>query len=284
LLDDLVRDLLAQARASGIDAHIAQASFALAGLDTDAEEQAAAACFRAAGWATELRTMNDAIAVLLAGTSEGWGIAAIGGFGINAVGVSADGRRAGYQALGELTGDWGGGSSIGVAALGAAIRGWDRRGPHTVLERRIPELLQAESVALLAEDVFHGRLPQSALLGLTPLVLAEARLGDAVSMSIVDRMAAETADMIAGIVTRLDFEQVEVEIALGGGVLQADDPLLMQGLRTRVKTFAPLAVVRILDVPPVTGAALDALRHLGYGRETEQRDAEQRLRAAMSLG
>jgi hypothetical protein len=56
----------------------------------------------------------------------------------------------------------------------------------------------------------------------------------------------------------------------------------MPGLRTRVKEFAPLTVERILDVPPVTGAALDALRHLGHGSDMERRNAEQRLRAAMS--
>ena len=65
----------------------------------------------------------------------GWGVGVVVGQGINAVGVAPDGRRARFAALGAISGDRGGGSGLGMDALGAAVRAQDGRGPRTVLER-----------------------------------------------------------------------------------------------------------------------------------------------------
>ena len=65
-------------------------------------------------------------------------MALICGQGINAVGVAPDGRVARFAAVGTLSGDWGGATSLGEAGLGAAIRARDGRGPRTALERTVP--------------------------------------------------------------------------------------------------------------------------------------------------
>ena len=62
---------------------------------------------------------------------------------------------------------------------------------------------------------------------------------------------------------------------LGGGLLTARDPLLTGEIEARLAREAPGAVVRIIDVPPVAGAALLGLDQAGAGP-----DAQQRLRAA----
>jgi hypothetical protein len=49
---------------------------------------------------------------------------------------------------------------------------------------------------------------------------------------------------------------------LGGGVLEARNPLLTDAITRRLAERAPTAVVRIVDAPPVTGAALLGLDHL----------------------
>ena len=79
-----------------------------------------ARCERARGAAAgPARTIvgNDTFAVLRAGTDGGWGVAVVCGAGINCVGVAPDGRQARFPALGAITGDWGGGYDVGLAAV-----------------------------------------------------------------------------------------------------------------------------------------------------------------------
>src|SRR6478735_7838014 len=91
------------------------------------------------GWAARLRVGNDTFAVLRAGTESGWGVAITCGAGINCVGVGPDGRHVRFPALGEISGDWGGGYDVGLAGISAAARSEDGRGPATALERLVPE-------------------------------------------------------------------------------------------------------------------------------------------------
>ena len=49
-----------------------------------------------------------------------------------------DGGQVRFPALGLITGDWGGGYDVGLAAVSAAARSEDGRGPRTSLERAIP--------------------------------------------------------------------------------------------------------------------------------------------------
>ena len=53
------------------------------------------------------------------------------------------------------------------------------------------------------------------------------------------------------------------EVVLGGGVLRARDPLLTALLEPRFAARAPRAKLVVADVPPIVGAALYGLEHLG---------------------
>jgi hypothetical protein len=64
-------------------------------------------------------------------------------------------------------------------------------------------------------------------------------------------------------------------VALGGGVLAARDPLLTAEITKRLADEVPLAEPRVVDVPPVAGAAL-----LGLDRVGAPPEAHVRLRAA----
>jgi hypothetical protein len=70
---------------------------------------------------------------------------------------------------------------------------------------------------------------------------------------------------------RLGLTGLATPVVLGGGLLAARDPLLTAAVIERVKAGAPHAAVRISDVPPVAGAALLGLDHLGAGPEAERR-------------
>ena len=112
--------------------------FGLAGADTAADNRRLRDALMARGLADDVLVMNDAFPPIRAGTDRGWGIALICGSGINAAGIAPDGRTSRLAALGDIAGDWGGGGDIGIAAIGAAVRGRDGRGPRTALETLIP--------------------------------------------------------------------------------------------------------------------------------------------------
>ena len=105
----------------------------MAGADLPVEERALRRAVERLGVARCNHVMNDTFAVLRAGTHAGWGIAVVSGAGVNCVGLAPDGRTARFLALGDITGDWGGGADIGLAALAASVRAEDGRGPATAL-------------------------------------------------------------------------------------------------------------------------------------------------------
>src|SRR5881296_1466855 len=175
---DVLQRLLDQAsREAGLARNGAVATIAqllMAGVDFPSEEEELRAAVARRGWAQRTHVGNDTFAVLRAGTERGWGVAVVCGAGINCVGVSPDGRHARFPALGSITGDWGGGYDVGLAAVSAAARSEDGRGPKTSLEQAVPAHFGLETPTELAEGIHTGQIGQRRVIELAPLVLAEA--------------------------------------------------------------------------------------------------------------
>ena len=71
---------------------------------------------------------------------------------------------------------------------------------------------------------------------------------------------------------RLDLDGARgIPVVLGGGVLEARNPLLTEAITRRLAAAAPGAVARVVDTPPVTGAALLGLDYLAAGPAAEKR-------------
>jgi N-acetylglucosamine kinase-like BadF-type ATPase len=118
-LDVLIRRALADAAAGGAEpARPVVGVFALAGADLPFEEEQLLEACRGRGWVERAVVRNDAFALLRAGTDRGWGVAVVCGAGINGVGVGPDGGVVRFPALGTISGDWGGGYDVGLAAVG----------------------------------------------------------------------------------------------------------------------------------------------------------------------
>jgi N-acetylglucosamine kinase-like BadF-type ATPase len=266
-------------------------SACVANADLPEEEEALAAALRAQGWSGTTEVVNDTYAVLRAGlvgpaaagpspAANGpgrrhWGVAVTCGAGINCVGVAPDGRKTGFLALGGITGDWGGGAGLGRAALWWAIRAEDGRGPETGLREAVAAHFGVPSVTEVAIGIHLGTISRAALRELAPGVLELAGAGDAVAAALVRRQAEEICSMALTVMRRLGLTGLATPVVLGGSLLAARDPLLTAQVTDGIKAVAPHAAVRISDVPPVAGAALLGLDHLGAGPE-----AERRLRAA----
>ena len=77
---------------------------------------------------------------------------------------------------------------------------------------------------------------------------------------------------------RLGLTALATPVILGGGVITTRNPRLMSGITRQLAEAAPAAVVHVIDVPPVAGAALLGLDHVNAPPA-----AAARLRAAYDV-
>ncbi|HET7026598.1 MAG TPA: BadF/BadG/BcrA/BcrD ATPase family protein [Candidatus Limnocylindrales bacterium] len=256
------------------------AAFTVAGADFRRHETMLRREYSGLGIARTVLVRNDAFAPLRAGTN-GVGIGVICGSGMNCAGVSPTGRTARFPALGDISGDWGGAGSLGVAALWHAVRGRDGRGPATILERLVPEhfaLSRPLSVTVALEE---RRIPHGRLRELAPIVFAAAGDGDVVARSIVDRQADEIVAMAATIGRRLGMRRAGAPVVLAGGVTRTDEAGFWARVRSGVADALPGSPVSRLDAPPVLGAALIGLDTIALSADARAA-AEARLRRELT--
>jgi N-acetylglucosamine kinase-like BadF-type ATPase len=280
-----------EASADVIDALAAQvgapadlAVIRLAGLDFPDEEDAYAAEAEPRGWATDVDVGNDTFAVLRAGSASGWGVAVTCGSGMNCVGVGPDGRHVRFPSLGQISGDaMDGGGAVGLAAVAAAARSEDGRGPKTVLERLVPEYFGYATPVALARAVHGGRIPWLRLGELAPLVFDEAGTDD-VAAEIVDRQATEIVAFVRAAVNRLGLAKQEVEVVLGGGLLQAGNVRLLAGIEAGLREVGPRLLVHVATSRPIVGSVLLGLDRLGASPDAYARARGELDRATESVG
>jgi N-acetylglucosamine kinase-like BadF-type ATPase len=254
----------------------------LANADLPEEEAEHATAVQAQGWSATTTVVNDTFAILRAGLPDGiephWGAAVVCGAGINAVGVAPDGRVFRYLALGTISGDWGGGHGLGLEMLWHAMRAEDGRGPDTVLAGYLTSHFGVERVEEVTLGIHQGKIGHDDLTGLAPLLLRASDEGDPVARTVVERLAGEISVMAITAMRRLGLTGLATPVVLGGGVITARNPLLMSGITRRLAEAAPAAEVRVIDVPPVAGAALLGLDHVRVPAA-----ATARLRAAYGI-
>src|SRR6185369_738517 len=106
----------------------------LAGCDSASDEMRLHEGLTSIGVLQPFKLYNDAFAVLRAGSRFPYGAAVICGTGFNACGISPTGKQHKLHSLGPLTGDWGGGYSLGEAAMGAVYRAEEGRAEPTSLK------------------------------------------------------------------------------------------------------------------------------------------------------
>jgi len=291
--DPLIREVARLAGLPAADGPVAlHISACLAGADLPSEEAALRAAVTARGWSRSTAVLNDTFAVLRAGVAlnDGeipWGIAVVCGAGINCTGVAPDGRVARFLAFGFLTGDWGAGEGLAQQVMFHASRHEDGRGSPTTLTAGTAAYFGMASVADVAVAVHEGRISHEELLGLTKVLFAAASEGDPAAVSLVERQGEEICLMIMAAQRQLSLSPADpVPVILGGGLLQARNPLLTATIRRRLARDFPGASPLIVDTPPIVGAALLGLDHLAAaadsGRGVAPAAASARLRAAFA--
>jgi len=253
--------------ATGNDQPLAAAVFYQANLDLPDEEEVLSRALAELGIATQVAVGNDTMAVLRAGTDDGWGVAVVLGTGINAIGIGPDGQTERYLGIGAISGDWGGGHGIAVAGVGAGVRAEDGRGDTTVLSHTLPEMFGFATAHELSVAILRDTISTLQVLELTPLVFAAAKEGDSVARRIIAHQCDEVVVMITALLRRLGRLADYTPVILGGGVARGGAGLLTDVVAQRLASVAPLAHVEVLDLPPVVGAVAAALDLAGADRQ-----------------
>lgn len=258
-LAGLVADVTARA---GLEQRPELAVYTLAGADTTADIKLLTRALADRGFAEGDLILNDAFGALRAGTDRTWGVVVICGHGVNAAGVAPNGRTARLDALGNISGDWGGGTDVGWQALAGAVRARDGRGPRTRLEQVVPAHFGLKSPAAVTSAMYRGAIPEERIAELSPVVFATADAGDTVARSIVDRLADEIVVMAGAMLRRLHLTRLDPDVILGGGVFRTEEQRFYERILAGVSAIAPKARIARLSAPPVAGAALLGLDRL----------------------
>jgi N-acetylglucosamine kinase-like BadF-type ATPase len=227
----------------------------LAGADLPEEVEDLQQALGAFGWAPELVVENDTLALLRTGTDRGWGVAVVCGGGINAVGIAPDGRAARFPALGAITGDWGGGHDVGVAGLSAASRSADGRGPVTTLEHAVPEHFGMSTPFEVSRAVHFREISLEELAQLSPVVYGQADV-DETARGIVERVADEVAALARAALTRLDMCDAGADVVIGGGLMRAAPPWMLERIEQLVTATSANATLVLAHEGPIVGATI----------------------------
>jgi len=253
----------------------------VANADLPSEEEQLGRMLQATGLASSVMVANDTYAVLRAGlddvpacgASEHWGVGVVCGTGINCMGKAPDGRTARFLALGMITGDWGGGSGLGLEALWHAVRDEDGRGTATALRQAVPAAFGLREPLEVAEALHTGTLDHDQISRLSPVLFEVADAGDEVARGLVLRLAEEIFLLVRSAIRRLQLTAEPVPVVLGGGVIAAANPLLIDTVTTMILAEFPAADIHVLLHAPVAGSSL-----LGLDLAHADVSAKQRLR------
>ncbi|MCH6159106.1 ATPase [Streptomyces sp. M600PL45_2] len=248
------RELLTQAGAEGggLDA-VCVGAAGMATLGAGLRATLPGALARELG-ARHVALAADAVTGYAGALGESPGAVVTGGTGLIAVGTDLrEWRRT--DGWGHLLGDCGGGSWIGQAGLGAAMRDFDgREGGSPALRERAEERFGAPLSGLPAQ--LYPRTDRPAVLAsFAPEVAACAAEGDPVAGSVMREAAEEIARAAAAVCPSAGGAAV----ALTGGLFRIGAPL-MQPLEEELERRLPHARVLVPEGGPLDGALLVAAR------------------------
>jgi N-acetylglucosamine kinase-like BadF-type ATPase len=265
VLEHLDSAIAASFQYAGVERdQVAAAVLGLAGSSREENQRALTAWADARRVARRFEIVSDALPVLAAASPECWGVALISGTGSFAFGRDRAGAAARAGGWGFLFGDEGSGYWIALAALRAAVRAADGRGPETQLTELLLERLGIRAAEELVSAVYPNAADRAWIASMADLVIAADERADGVARGILDGAASELASMVAAVARRLNFGGHPFPLGLAGGVL------IRGGLRERLETRLhqrDLRLSGVCAVPEPVAGAVQLARALVGGDE-----------------
>ena len=249
---------------------ITGAGFGIGGYDWSAEEPRMQMTINKLGLHAPFKMVNDVVLGLLAGTSEGWGVAVVSGTGCNCRGWDKEHKREGrVTGYGVLMGEGAGGSELIHHTMQIIGYSWTKRLPPTALANAFIKYVGAKGL----EDLIEGYTKNYYNIGAeaAPLVFQTAEQGDAVARDLVKWAGTELGEMANAVIRQLNFENLDFEIALIGSMFKSGESLIAP-MREIVHATAPKAKLIQAEVKPVVGAVLLGMEASGLLLTLEQRN------------
>jgi N-acetylglucosamine kinase-like BadF-type ATPase len=248
---------------------IVGAGFGIAGYDWPSERTPTLEAIAGLGFECPVEVVNDTVIGLLAGASEGWGVAVVAGTGENCWGRDRRGRIGRVTGKGPAMGENGGAGTIVAKAVQAVSKAWSRRGPPTALSAMLLKITGAGDMDQLLEGLALGWYPVDA--DSARQVVRAAEDGDPVAQEILEWSGDELAGLAIGVIRQLDLEDEAFELVLVGSVFRSS-AILVERMRTSVLDTAPGAKFVPLTAPPVIGGVLLGMEAAGSpGRKIRDR-------------
>jgi len=261
-------------RAGITNEDLGSAVLAIAGTDTDAVLREVRAA-RPEAWVV----VNDVVAAWATATSAGPGVAVISGTGSNVFGVGPDGRTWRSGGWGHVLGDEGSGYWLGVHSIRAALRDLDASGPPTGLSDAVREYFGAPSVEAAATSVYSRPMTKGDIAAFAIETGRLADEGDAVAIGLYEEAAELLAGQIAAVV-RLTGLTGEFPVGLIGSGFRAGD--VFTGPLTReIARFAPQAGIERVEIAPVAGSLILAIRACGRSGDATLADLSDLISGAV---
>jgi N-acetylglucosamine kinase-like BadF-type ATPase len=239
---------------------ITAAGFGMAGYDWPGEREPTLQAIASLGLTCPTALVNDAVIPLLAGASEGWGVAVVAGTSNNCRGRDRQGREGRAIGCGSDFGENGGAVELLAQAIKLVAAAWTRRGPETALTDAFCRLVGAADAADLLEGLYlrRYRLTPAA----APLVFETAAGGDQVAAELLRWNGRELASLATGVIRQLELEGQEFELILAGSLYDGS-PTMVTAMKEAVHAVAPGAHLVRLQAPPVVGGVLLAMEQAG---------------------
>ncbi len=232
---------------------ITGAGCGVSGLDFAVQKAPTLQTIKAIGLTAPTEAVNDALIGLVAGATDGWGIAIVSGTGCNCWGWDRDRRKGQVTGGGWLMGEYAGSSELAARAVQLVAYEWTRRGPATQLTPALMDYLGASDMVDLLHGLSSGRLQIDAAAA--PLIFDVAAQGDAVAIDLIRWAGRELGELAKAVIRQLNFAALEFEVVLLGSMFNGG-PLLIDPLRESIAELAPRAKLARLHTLPVVGAVL----------------------------
>jgi N-acetylglucosamine kinase-like BadF-type ATPase len=246
---------------------ISAAGLGIGGYDWPSQRQPHLQALGEIGFRMPLEIVNDSVIGLLAGASQGWGVAVVAGTSNNCRGRDKNGREGRITGNGPWFGEYGGGIELVVRAMTMVNYAWIRRGPPTALTGAFMKLTGAKDTADLIEGLVMHYYDYGAHWALTVFEIAQA--GDPVARQVIEWAGKELGELACAVIRQLDLQYEPVEVVQTGSLYQGGE-LLTEPMRQTVLQTAPRARMVRLEVPPVVGGVLLAMEQ-SYGKEAYTR-------------
>lgn len=247
--------------AAGVEPRqVSAAAFALAGYDWASDGPRLAPVLDGLGLGGKRAVYNDSFAALRAGSPNANAIISIAGTGTITAGRNAHGHT--FRTLGIGRGEWGGAGDLVDKALDVTADRHHRGHPPSVLAEMLCEALGVATVDQLFEAFSRDAWDWKRITKLAPVVSGAARAGDDGATGVLTRSGRRLARTALLVARRLGLPGAPFDVVCAGGV-HTGCVDLAHAFRHAIQRACPEANIRLLNTPPVSGAALLALDELG---------------------